>query len=171
MIFRRISRRRDGRLDLTLERAEAELLAGLPDQLRSLYEGDRDDPARQRLFPRAYLDPTEEAAEHEWQELVHPDLLAGRLAALERLQASLAGAEPAKRDRVVLHLEPDDVQAWLGTLNDARLALGSRLGVTDSTDLAEVDPSSPDAAATTTYAWLTYLEGELVEALLGDLPG
>lgn len=167
----RFAKKRDGRIDLTLERAEADLIEGLPEQLLALYEGERTDPARQRLFPRAYLDPTEEEAETQWEELVHPDLLAGRLAALERLRGSLAGAEPARRDRIVVHIQPDDVNAWLSVLNDARLALASRLGVSEDTDLMELDPSDPESAGKAAYAWLTYLQGELVETLLGDLPG
>ncbi len=167
----RFTRRRDGRIDLTLERAEADLIQGLPEQLLALYEGERTDPARERLFPRAYLDPTEEEAEIQWEALVHPDLLAGRLAALQQLRASLEDAEPARRDRVVVHIAPDDVNAWLSVLNDARLALGSRLGVTEDTDLAQLDPSDPESAGKAAYAWLTYLQGELIETLLGDLPG
>jgi hypothetical protein len=167
---RRFARRRDGRVDVTLEPTEVALIRDLPEQLRALYQGDQSDPARERLFPRAYLDPTEEQAEQEWQELVYPDLLSARLESLDRLTASLDAAEPARKDRVVLHLQPDDVQAWLAVLNDARLALGTRIGVTESAEMTEVDPGDPEAAAIAAYTWLTYLEGELVEELLGDLP-
>ena len=167
---KRFTLRRGGRVDLTLEGPEAELLRGLPAELRALYESDTPDPARDRLFPRAYLDPTEEQAEQQWQELVYPELLRGRLEGLERLTAALDNAETTRKDRVVVHLGPDDVQAWLGVLNDARLALGTRIGVTDDTDLTEFDPNTPDAPVAA-YAWLTYLEGELVDTLLGTLPG
>jgi hypothetical protein len=170
-VSRRVNRRRDGHFDLTLEPAEIELIRELPEQLRALYEGDRDDRARRRLFPRAYLDPTEEEAESEWEELVHPGLLQGRLDALTRLTESVSGAEPIRRDRFVVRLQPDDVQVWLAVLNDARLALGTRIGVTDDTDLAQLEPTNPDAPTVAAYAWLTYLEGELVDALLDDLPG
>ena len=170
MILRRFTRRRGGRVDATFERAELELLEGLPEQLRALYDSDDSDPARARLFPRAYLDPTEEQAEAEWQELVHPGLLEARLDALTRLTATLAAAEPTRRDRVVVHLSAEDANAWLGVLNDARLALGSRIGVTDDTDVTALDPEDPSSAILAAYAWLTYLEGELVETLLGDLP-
>jgi hypothetical protein len=167
---RRFTLRRGGRVDLTLEAAEADLLRGLPAELRALYEADTPDPARDRLFPRAYLDPTEEQAEQQWQELVYPDLLAGRLQALERLTGALERAETGRKDRVVVHLEPDDVSAWLGVLNDARLALGTRMGVTDDTDLTRLDPDDPNTPVIAAYAWLTYLEGELVETLLGTMP-
>ena len=71
----------------------------------------------------------------------------------------------------MVHIGADDVNAWLGVLNDARLALGARLGVTEETDLGRLDPRDPESAPKAAYAWLTYLQGELVETLLGDLPG
>jgi len=168
---RRFARRRDGHVDATFDRAELDLLEGLPEQLRTLYGADDDDPARARLFPRAYLDPTEEQAEAEWQSLVHPGLMEARLDALATLQTTIAAAEPTRRDRLVVRLSAEQAHAWLSVLNDARLALGSRLGITDDTELAILDPSDPNAPILAAYAWLTYLEGELVETLLGELPG
>ena len=44
-----------------------------------LADGSSVDAVTQRLFPRAYLDPTEEEAESQWQELVHDDLVEARL--------------------------------------------------------------------------------------------
>jgi hypothetical protein len=168
---RRFARRRDGHVDATFERAELDLLEGLPEQLRTLYGADDEDPARARLFPRAYLDPTEEQAESEWEALVHPGLMEARLDALTTLETTIAAAEPTRRDRLVVRLSAEQANAWLSVLNDARLALGSRLGVTDDTDLAALDPSDPNAPTLAAYGWLTYLEGELVDTLLGDLPG
>jgi len=168
---RRFARRRDGHVDATFERGELDLLEGLPEQLRTLYGADDDDPARARLFPPASLDPTEEQAEAEWQSLVHPGLMEARLDALATLQTTIAAAEPTRRDRLVVRLSAEQAHAWLSVLNDARLALGSRLGITDDTELATLDPSDPNAPILAAYAWLTYLEGELVETLLGELPG
>lgn len=157
---------------LTLSEAEHELLRTLPDELRELYEDDTGaDDARARLFPRAYLDPTEEHSEDEWQELVHPELLRDRLDALVRVVDALGGASTSRRGVVVVELGSDDVPALLGVLNDARLTLGTRLGVTDEMDLSELDPSDRRAPMLAAYSWLTYLEGELVETLLGELPG
>jgi hypothetical protein len=156
---------------LTLSEPERELLVGLPEQLRALYVNDAaDDPVTQRLFPRAYLDPTEEAKEREWEALVRPDLLAERLAALEQVIGALAGAEPGRRGRLVLDLGEDDVPALLGVLNDARLALGTTLEVTEETDIGALDPSDPAFPAFAAYGWLTYLQGELIETLLGGMP-
>ncbi|MEX0665238.1 MAG: DUF2017 family protein [Acidimicrobiia bacterium] len=159
--------------ELTLRTEERDLLRSLPDELRALYElgPDESDPVRGRLFPRAYLDPTAEDAEREWRDLVHPELVRDRMDALDRLLASLDAAPAAEHGTVVVPLDGDAVRALLSVLNDARLALGTQLGVTEDTDYDELDSSDSRAPGLTAYAWLTYVEGELIETLLGDLPG
>jgi hypothetical protein len=56
------------------------------------------------------------------------------------------------------------VAAWLGVLNDTRLVLGTRLGVTE--DEFEIDPDSPEARGYAIYYWLTALQGDLIDMLL-----
>ncbi len=163
--------RKGDRLRLTLAEEERDLLAHLPDELRTLYRSDPDDPAVQRMFPRAYLDPTEDAAEEVWRALQQPELLRQRIEAIDALTEVLANGVVDRKGRVIVDLADDEVPALLRVLNDARLTLGTRLDVTDDTDLAEVAPDDPRAPAFMAYGWLTYLEGELVEVLLGDLPG
>jgi hypothetical protein len=150
-------------LTVSLADEELALLRGLPGQLREVFEGDEEDPARARLFPRAYLDPTAESEEAEWQALVHPSLMQERRDALELITTTL--------DRAVLvgdwwqiDLTPDEVQAWLGVLNDTRLVLGTRLGMTEEEHT--VDPADPDAGGHALYQWLTWVQGDLVEELL-----
>jgi hypothetical protein len=165
--------RRGEAIVLSLSAAEGDLLAGwVPDQLRAVYAADAaDEPARKRLFPVAYLDPTEEEAETEWQSLVHPELLRSRLDALARVVDAVGAAESGRRGALVVELGPDDVTALLGVLNDARLALGTVLGVSEDTELAGADPDDPAGQAQMIYLWLTHLEGDLVDTLLEDLPG
>ena len=64
--------------DVVLEAGEAAVLTRLCEELTTLLGGDDDqaDPVVERLFPRAYLDPTEEEAEADWQRLAHGDLVA-----------------------------------------------------------------------------------------------
>jgi len=162
--------RPDGSVDLVLDPAEGDLLRDIPEQLSRLYEAPPDDPALQRLFPRAYLDPTEDRAEQEWQALTHPELLRERLARLDVVLATLDRSEPKGR-RVKVALGPDDVAAWLAVLNDARLAFGCRLGITDDSDVNRIDSDDPLGLEKAAYAWLTMLQGVLVEALLETLPG
>ena len=157
---------------VTLSEPERDLLRELPDQLRSLYSSDDpDDAVTARLFPRAYLDPTEDSAEREWEALVRPEILREKLEALELVVTALDAASPGRRGRLLADLSEDDVAAFLGVLNDARLALGTTFGVTDDLDLSVLDPSDPESAPYAVYGWLTYLQGELIETLLGTMPG
>jgi hypothetical protein len=151
-------------LVVSLAPEELELLRSLPDQLREVFDGPAEDPARERIFPRAYLDPTAEEEEAQWQELVHPELLRDRVEALGLITATLDRAGAAG-EWFEIALAPEEVQAWLGVLNDTRLVLGTRLGVTEEEH--EVDPADPRAPAFAMYQWLTFLEGDLVDALLG----
>jgi hypothetical protein len=153
---------------VTLDANEIELLRTVPNEVRGAIGGSpaKDDPVYNRLFPSAYLDPTEESAEREWQELVQPELMQSRLTALDLVTATLDRAV-IKRGRAEVELGPEEVEAWLGVINDARLTLGTRLGVTEDAESEAIDPSDPDAAKHAMYGWLTWLENDLVETLLG----
>jgi hypothetical protein len=150
-------------LVVSLADQELGLMRSLPEQLREVLDGADDDPARTRLFPRAYLDPTAETEEAEWQALVHPELLRERLEALGLVTGTL-GRASAAGDWWEIALTPDEVQVWLTVLNDTRLVLGTRLGVTEEERV--LDPADPDAGAYALYQWLTWLQGDLVEKLL-----
>lgn len=112
------------------------------------------DPSLRRLFPPAHEDPEHE---EEYRGLVRDQLLTGRRRALATLEETV--------DRETLTAE--EAEAWLTVLNDARLMLGTRLGVTEETDFGAVDPEKPDAQELAVYAYLTWLQGELVEAVAG----
>ncbi|GGS16469.1 DUF2017 domain-containing protein [Streptomyces griseoviridis] len=139
------------------------------------------DPVLKRLFPDAYTDPggTPEAAEAEerrahsaeFRRFTENDLRAGKrenaLAVVRSLDA-LASAS-AGEGGAVLKLAPDESRQWLGTLNDLRLALGSRLDIAaeDDTDLLyrlpDQDPRKPMVMA---YLWLGGLQETLVSTLM-----
>jgi hypothetical protein len=162
--WRRFRAGPDDSVIVSLAPEELELLTGLPEELRAVFDAPADDAGARRLFPPAYLDPTEEDAEREWEAMVHPDLLRQRLDSLELVTGSLSRATVNKEWREVA-LTPDEVQAWLGVLNDTRLVLGTRLGVTE--DERPIDPDHPDARVYAVYYWLSHLQGELIEMLLG----
>ncbi|HVM40517.1 MAG TPA: hypothetical protein VM618_07030, partial [Acidimicrobiia bacterium] len=54
--FRRLD---DERVEVVLDRYEADVLLGLPDQVRELVELG-EGAVHDRLFPRAHVDPTED---------------------------------------------------------------------------------------------------------------
>ena len=173
MVFRPPFRRtRHGTVEARFEPAEAGLLARICRELTELLAGDEPvspaegepDPVLARLFPRAYLDPTEEEAEAEWQRLVHSDLLEGRRIALETMGRTLAHADTS-RAGYTLVLSGDEAEAWLSVLNDARLALGTRLEVTEDLDPADFRADDPEAAPYAVYWWLGLLQEHLIDAL------
>ena len=157
-------------LDVVLEAGEAAVLTRLCEELATLFDRDGDgdperpDPVLERLFPRAYLDPTEEESEAEWQRFVHDDLVDGRRQALDTVERTLAGAL-MRRGRLELTLNKEQAQAWLAVINDARLALGIRLEVTEDMDLSRLDPDDPDTAPYAVYWWLGVLEERLIDVL------
>ncbi len=156
----RIRRTRGGGFALRLPAAERELLRAVPAELRRLLtEGDPTaDPALRRLFPPASLD--DEGLRAEFERLTRDELLAGRLAAAETM-ARTADAE---------RLSEDELLAWLGTVNDVRLVLGTRLDVTEETsfeDFAALPPDDERVRMYALYAYLTVLEDQMVEALAG----
>lgn len=168
--FRRLRR---GGIEASLETGEAAVLIQLCRELSDLLPaaGEApDDPVVARLFPRAYLDPTEEGAESEWQRLAHPDLVDGRRQAVEVFLRTLARARQ-HRGGLDVTLTPEEADVWLSVVNDARLALGTRLEVTEDTDPADFDPDDPATAPFAVYWWLGYLEEHLVDALASSTDG
>jgi hypothetical protein len=155
-------------LDVVLEAGEAAVLTRLCEELTTLLDGDKGGeqahPVLERLFPRAYLDPTEEEAEAEWQRFVHDDLVDGRRRALETVEQTLAAAL-VRRGRLELTLSVEQAQAWLAVINDARLALGTRLDVTEDMVLSRLDANDPDTAPYAVYWWLGVLEERLIDVL------
>ena len=165
-----VRRDRGGPVVLRFEPIEAQTIAAIVEDVRSvLEEGAGDDPVSRRLFPRAYLDPTEEAAETEWQALVQPDLLRTRLDALAAVTGSLEAAPSNRRGELEIVLDEVSEGQWLGVINDARLAIGTALDITEESDLDDFAADDPRQGQFLLYTALTALEGELVDALLGEL--
>ena len=154
-------------VSLELEPTEVELLTTLPNELRAYFDvvTDPEDPVYQRLFPRAYLDPTEDQAEMAYTAFVRPTASEERLAALDATTHALEDATDI-RGGVMVRLGPEQVDAWARALNEARLTLGVQLHITEEHDLDGLDPSDPRSALAAVYSWLSWLQTELIEALL-----
>ena len=162
------TRRRDGTVTVRLRPDEAALLVQVATELRTLLDAG-DGAVVERLFPKAYLDPTEESREREYAALAHADLLRNRL---DRLAAVLATLEPLARadGPQTIALDEDAVQEWLVVLNDARLALGVAVGVTEDLEPDDVDDDDPRRFGLEVYQLLTWFFGELVDVALAATP-
>jgi hypothetical protein len=161
-------RRRDQQLVVTLPEATAQVLRNVVADLTQVLE-EPTGAVGERLYPRAYLDPTEERAEQTWQSLVHDDLRQSRVDAVGAVVADIDGARPASRGNVEIVLDEVGETRWLTVLNDARLTLGTALGVTEDEALA-FPPGDSRQPAADIYVLLTMLQGELVEAALAIVP-
>jgi hypothetical protein len=145
---RPVRRNRRGDLELNLPAPARQLLGQLCAELRELM--GTDDPSLRRLFPTAYLEDAEREA--EYQILARSELMDHRVAALERIEATID-------ERV---LGDEDVAAWMHGIKQLRLVLGTRLGVSED-ELPEPPPPDHPDALTWANAWAAY---EYLSALL-----
>jgi len=113
------------------------------------------DPALARLLPDAYRGDVEAASEH--RQLTERSLVERKIANARVVIASL---DSAILERTELRLEPSEVQSWLRTLTDLRLALAARLQIAD-----DGDNGIGDDEALMVYNWLGYLQGSMVEVI------
>ncbi len=118
-----------------------------------------DDPVLARLLPDAYRDDPDAA--NEFRRFTESALRSAKVQSAQTLLETL----PATGGRV--RLSAPQAEAWLRSLNDVRLALAVRLGVTDDFDGLDedVDPDDPRYAYVQVYQWLAYIQGSLVAAL------
>ncbi len=160
-------------IELRLDRHERLVLAGLLGQLVELIEphpapqhddplarivgiaaeaSAPEDPAVLRLLPDAYRDDDEAA--HDFRRFTEHSLRAQKT---DRARTAIATLDRADdRDRV--SMDRAEAEAWLLALNDVRLALGTRLGITQ-------EDEDSDADRPAVYDWLTWLQSTLIDAL------
>jgi hypothetical protein len=158
--FKRVG---DDRVRVRLGHDEVAVLRGLPDQLRSVLADGGDEPVNQRLFPPAYLDVADVERDTEYHRLMHDDLVKEKLANLDLVTESLARGSTSVR-RWTVELTAGEAAAWLGVLNDLRLALGVRLDITEDFD-GDVDDTDPRASALRLLSYLGWLEEQLLDAM------
>ncbi|GLZ08642.1 hypothetical protein Acsp03_61080 [Actinomadura sp. NBRC 104412] len=144
-----------------------ELLGERPgegDELAALGIADKaakpDDPVLARLFPDAYQD---DAAAVEFRRYTEMGLRDGKRDAA----ATVLGAVGDTRKGADVMLDQEQAQVWLRALNDVRLALGTRLDITEEwyEEAAALDPNDPRTPMFAAYDWLTMFQESLVRAL------
>jgi hypothetical protein len=158
--FKRVGR---DRVRVRLAQDELAVLRGLPDQLRTVLGEDEDEPVNRRLFPPAYLDVADIERDAEYRRLMHDDLVEEKLANLDLVTDTLSRGSTSVR-RWTVELTEEEATAWLGVLNDLRLALGVRLDITEDYD-GDVDDTDPRAPAFRLLSYLGWLEEQLLDAL------
>ncbi|NUR00692.1 MAG: DUF2017 domain-containing protein [Streptomyces sp.] len=137
------------------------------------------DPVLRRLFPDAYSDPEgtpgpkeaeeQQAYSAEFRRFTENDLRAAKRESALAVIRSLDSLTPGGDGGAILKLSAEESRQWLGALNDLRLAIGSRLEITDEDDtdllyrLPDEDPRKPMVMA---YLWLGGLQETLVSTLM-----
>lgn len=154
-----VKRLRGGGVSIQLNATEAELLRQLLEEMTVLLEADipRVDPVIGRLFPQAYVDPSEDDA---YRTMVGDDLQEAKRDALRAVKEAV-GDEGA----VTAVATSTDVGSWLTLITDLRLAIGTRLDVTEERMAAELDSEDADAPAYSVLHWLGWLQESLLREI------
>jgi hypothetical protein len=145
---------RHGRYVLRLDERERTLIRQLLDELRELLALSPDDPRVRRLYPAAYAG--DEDREDEYRRLTREELQNGRLASIDEVARTID--EPA--------LSPDELTAWMQSINTLRLILGTMLDISDDDQELAFDPTDPNARTVALYGYLGGLLDEIVTAQL-----
>jgi hypothetical protein len=122
-----------------------------------------EDPVLRRLFPDAY--PHDPTASSDFRRFTERDLRGKKVddarIVLRDLAATAGGTQP-------LRVDPADGGAWLRTLTSVRLAVATRLGITDADsaeELAELPDEDPRSYLVSVYDWLGFAQETLIGAL------
>ena len=118
-----------------------------------------DDPVLARLLPDGYRDDPEAAG--EFRRYTEPALRSAKHQAAREMLDTL----PEAGGRI--QLTKDQALSWLKALNDVRLALGVRLGVTEDFEeqWGRLKADDPQWTAFEVYAWLGAVQESLVQAM------
>jgi hypothetical protein len=109
-----------------------------------------------RLLPDAYAD--DEESNNDFRKFTEQSLRDEKLAA-----ASFA-LENLPKDDQPKEIPDFDIAVWLKSLNDVRLALGTRLEITDGAVLVDENDEEKNSLLDV-YDWLTWLQGTLLEVI------
>lgn len=188
--------RREGGVLATFSGFEADLLRSLASQLVELLRNEAavpssatdplealldftgpttepDDPVLARLFPTAY--PDDEEAAGEFRRFTEGALRDGkaRNAAAIIDQLEEAGLPPELEEDglwIDVELDATQVNAWMRSFTDIRLALATRLGVEEGDEdyWRSLPDDDPRTHVHDIYEWVGYLQETLVASVSGD---
>ena len=122
-----------------------------------------EDPVLRRLFPNAY--PHDAAASSDFRRFTERDLRGKKVDDATVVLRGLAATEEGSRE---LRVDPAEAEAWLRTLTGVRLAVATRLGITDAEsaeDLGELPEEDPRSFMVSVYDWLGFAQETLISSL------
>ena len=118
--------------------------------------GISDDPAVARLLPDAYDDPDDA---REFRRFTENDLRQSKM------QHAMTVVEEIERSGEKVAVTSTD--SWLGLLSDARIAIGTRIQISEDNheELAGLPDADPRSGLFHVYDWLTFLQESLVRCM------
>jgi hypothetical protein len=128
----------------------------------TMHDTPPDDEVLLRLLPNAYADQVDASEFRRYTEsTLRQKKQAHALAMRMHLMSAVDG---------IVEVDHDGANAWLGAMNDVRLALGVRLKVEENTheDLELLAPDDPMRGVYAVYSWLGWLQESLISALMDD---
>ena len=127
------------------------------------HDSPPDDEVLLRLLPNAYADGVDASEFRRYTESV---LRSKKQAHAMSIRTMLMSSEDGS-----IELNHDLANAWLGGINDIRLALGVRLNVEKNTheELELLAPDDPMRGVYGVYSWLGWLQGNLLQVLMDGL--
>jgi hypothetical protein len=126
------------------------------------HDSPPEDDVLHRLLPNAYADSVDSS---EFRRFTESTLRAKKQAHAIVMRIHLKSSEDGSVD-----LDHDNANAWLGAINDIRLALGVRLKVESNSHehLEILEPDDPLRGVYAVYTWLGWLQESLLAALIDD---
>jgi hypothetical protein len=126
------------------------------------HDSPPEDDVLQRLLPNAYADSVDSS---EFRRYTESTLRAKKQAHAIVMRIHLKSSEDG-----IVDLDHDNANAWLGAINDIRLALGVRLKVESNSHehLEILAPDDPLRGVYAVYTWLGWLQESLLAALIDD---
>ena len=128
----------------------------------TVHDTPPEDEVLLRLLPNAYADQVDASEFRRYTEsTLRQKKQAHAMAMRMHIKTAVDG---------VIELDHDSANAWLGAMNDVRLALGVRLRVDTNTqqDLELLAPDDPMRGVYAVYSWLGWLQESLIDALMDE---
>lgn len=128
-----------------------------------------EDPVLKRLFPTAY--PEDEEAAAEFRRYTEIDLrngkAAGAAAIIDTLEDAGLTDQPENGTYIDVELPPALAITWMRSFTDMRLAIATRLGIEDGDEeyWESLPDEDPQAQVHDIYDWVGYLQETLVRAV------
>jgi hypothetical protein len=126
------------------------------------HDSPPEDEVLHRLLPNAYADAVDAS---EFRRYTESTLRSKKQAHAISMRIHLKSADDG-----IVDLDHDNANAWLGAINDIRLALGVRLKVENGSQehLEILAPDDPLRGVYSVYTWLGWLQESLLSALIDD---